>query len=201
VTESPKAVFLSYASEDGDPAKRISEALRRAGIDVWFGQNELRGGDVWDRRIRTQIRTCRLFLPIISSHTEARAEGYFRREWKLAVERTHDLSERVAFLVPIVIDATPESKADVPEAFRTVQWTRIPLGEPSAAFIARISALIQGEHAAAREVEPKRQRNDGPPPPLRRPMFLWAALVIAACVLAAGGRYLGNRPPRAALTG
>ena len=108
------AVFLSYASQDAEAAKRICDALRAAGIEVWFDQSELRGGDVWDRQIRQQIHDCRLFMPIVSANAEARVEGYFRREWKLAVDRTHDLSERVAFLVPIVIDSTPEAKADVP---------------------------------------------------------------------------------------
>jgi len=39
---------------------------------VWFDQSELRGGDAWDQSIRKQIRDCRLFVPIISAHTEAR---------------------------------------------------------------------------------------------------------------------------------
>ena len=42
MTESNKAVFLSYASEDAVPARRIAEALRTAGIEVWFDQSELR---------------------------------------------------------------------------------------------------------------------------------------------------------------
>jgi len=48
----PHAVFISYASQDGEAAKRICDALRAAGIEVWFDQSELRGGDVWDRQIR-----------------------------------------------------------------------------------------------------------------------------------------------------
>jgi len=38
------AVFLSYASEDAEPAERICNALRAAGIEVWFDKSELRGG-------------------------------------------------------------------------------------------------------------------------------------------------------------
>ena len=49
-----KAVFLSYASQDAEAARRIAEALRAAGIEVWFDQAELRGGDAWDRQIRTE---------------------------------------------------------------------------------------------------------------------------------------------------
>ena len=35
-----KAVFLSYASQDAEAAKRICEALRAAGVEVWFDQGE-----------------------------------------------------------------------------------------------------------------------------------------------------------------
>ena len=75
MSESTKAVFLSYAREDTEAAKRIADALRAFGIEVWFDQSELRGGDAWDQKIRTQIRTCALFLPIISQRTEERSEG------------------------------------------------------------------------------------------------------------------------------
>jgi hypothetical protein len=36
MTETNKAVFLSYASQDADAARRICEALRGAGVEVWF---------------------------------------------------------------------------------------------------------------------------------------------------------------------
>src|SRR3974377_1715564 len=106
MTEPTKAVFLSYASEDADAAEHICAALRAAGIEVWFDKNELRGGDAWDVSIRQQIKTCALFVPIISANTQARPEGYFRLEWKLAVERTRLMSDRVPFLVPVGIAQT-----------------------------------------------------------------------------------------------
>lgn len=136
------AVFLSYASQDAEAAQRICEGLRAAGIEVWFDQSELRGGDMWDRQIRKQIHDCALFVAIISTTTQMRVEGYFRREWRLAVERTHDMSERVAFLVPVVIDDTSDAEADVPEAFRVVQWMRLPAGQTQPAFVARIAQLL-----------------------------------------------------------
>jgi TolB-like protein len=191
VTESSKGVFLSYASEDVDAAERIADAFRAAGIDVWFDQSELRGGDAWDRRIRTQIRECRLFLPIVSSHTEARAEGYFRREWKLAIERTHDLSERVAFLVPIVIDDTPESKADVPDALHAVQWTRLPNGVPSAAFVARISSLLGSQHPAAHD-KPN-SRATAVRAPTRNPILPWVGVASGFLIVVLGGVYVMQR--------
>src|SRR6516225_11152085 len=87
------AVFLSYASQDVQAAQRICDSLRAAAIDVWFDQSELRGGEAWDRQIRKQIHECALFVPVISAHSDARQEGYFRREWRLAVERAGDMAE------------------------------------------------------------------------------------------------------------
>src|SRR5579862_1069183 len=84
-----RAVFISYASQDAEAAGRICEALQAAGIEVWFDQSELRGGDAWDQSIRKQIKTCALFIPVISHTTHDRREGYFRLEWKLAVDRCH----------------------------------------------------------------------------------------------------------------
>jgi TolB-like protein/Flp pilus assembly protein TadD len=141
---------LSYASQDADAARRICDALRAGGIEVWFDQSELRGGDAWDRQIRRQIHDCALFIPIISATTQGREEGYFRREWKLGVDRTHDRSDRRAFLVPVTIDDTRDAEADVPEAFRAVQWTRLPAGETSPAFVARISQLLSPSEPPAR---------------------------------------------------
>jgi len=136
------AVFISYASQDAAAAIRICEALRAAGIVVWLDQSELVGGDAWDRKIRGQIASCTLFLPVISAATQARHEGYFRLEWKLAAQRTHMISERTAFLLPIVIDATRDAEADVPDEFRAVQWTRLPGGEMSATFCERVKKLF-----------------------------------------------------------
>ena len=36
------AVFISYASQDAEAAARICNALRAAGIEVWFDQSGLR---------------------------------------------------------------------------------------------------------------------------------------------------------------
>jgi len=140
--ESNNAVFLSYASEDAPAAQRICEALRAAGIEVWFDQSELRGGDAWDNSIRVQIKACALFIPIISKNSRVRAEGYFRLEWKLAVDRSHLMAADKAFLVPVVIDATHEADARVPDRFREVQWSRLPEGEATPDFVERVRRLL-----------------------------------------------------------
>ncbi len=148
VADTSHSVFLSYASQDAEAAERIATALRAAGIEVWVDKSELRGGEAWDRQIRRQIHDCRLFIALISAQTESRDEGYFRREWKLAVDRTVDLAADVSFLLPVVIDDTIEATARVPDEFLRVQWIRLPTGRATPTFVERVASLVAG---AARE--------------------------------------------------
>jgi len=149
MSEPSKAVFLSYASQDAAVARPIAEALRAAGIEVWFDQSELRGGDVGDQTIRRHIRECALFVPIISAHTQARPEGYFRLEWRLAEQRTHLMGRSRAFIVPVCVDDTPETEADVPDSFSAAQWTRLPAGNTPSDFVERISRLLSSKEQIA----------------------------------------------------
>jgi TolB-like protein/Tfp pilus assembly protein PilF len=199
VTEPTKAVFLSYASQDIEAAQSICNALGAAGIEVFFDQSELRGGDAWDKKIRREIHDCALFIPIISAHSDARHEGYFRREWRLAVERAGDMSDRIAFLVPVVIDGTSDSHADVPDRFREVQWTRLPGGETPPAFVERVQRLLAPEastatHAPASAVivaapTPRKQR----PPSWRSNRVL--AVAVAGAILSAMVAYFAIHKP------
>src|SRR5688572_26966710 len=156
--ESSKAVFLSYASQDAEAARRICDSLRAAGVEVWFDQSELRGGDAWDQKIRRQIKDCALFIPIVSSNTQARSEGYFRLEWKLADDRTHLMARGRPFLLPVCIDDTKDWDAIVPDSFTVVQWIRLPGGETSEAFCERVNTLL----------DPHPQLATGRPRPVQR---------------------------------
>jgi TolB-like protein/tetratricopeptide (TPR) repeat protein len=134
-------VFLSYASQDADGARLIADALTAAGIEAWFDQSELRGGDAWDQKIRRQIRECQLFVPVISGNTQTRAEGYFRLEWHLAEQRSFLMAQDQPFIVPVVIDGTSEIAARVPDRFRERQWTRLPGGQGASEFATRLLGL------------------------------------------------------------
>ena len=197
MTNASKAVFLSYASQDAEAAARICASLRAAGIEVWFDQSELRGGDAWDYRIRQQVRDCALFIPVISAHTQQRLEGYFRLEWGLAEQRTGMMARSKPFIVPVCVDGTRDSEAEVPESFLKAQWTRLPNGETSKAFCDRIKLLL-GEPA------PSASTGDAPVPaphvlPARkrwRRSAVAGALLLAALSVALAW-FLTHRPPSA----
>lgn len=181
----PRAVFVSYASQDAESARRVCDALRRTGVEVWFDQSELRGGDAWDQKIKKQIRECALFIPIISSNTNARAEGYFRLEWKLAVDRSHLMADDAPFLVPAVIDDLTDAAARVPDRFREVQWSRLLTADAANAFAGRIRGLLDApatptvsfgseETVATAPVRTTSTRTGGSPPV---PVLDWSPAV------------------------
>ena len=139
-----QAIFLSYSSDDADTARRLCDALRAAGLEVWFDQSELRGGDAWDASIKKQIKECTLFVPMISASTNARSEGYFRLEWKLAVDRSHLMADNKAFFVPVMLGDVSEPAALVPDKFRERQWSRLNDDQAITAFATRVGKLIAG---------------------------------------------------------
>jgi len=142
---SSGAVFLSYASEDIEIVERVKAQLEHAGLDVWFDKRRLEAGDEYDLKIRRNIRECATFCPFISKNTEARLEGYFRREWSYAVDRTLDLDESVPFVLPIVIHDVDEYAGRVPEKFKSVQWTRLVDGSLPDDFLQRMTGIVR-EH-------------------------------------------------------
>jgi TolB-like protein len=189
MTDPGKAVFLSYASQDAEAARRLCDALRAAGVEVWFDQSELRGGDAWDQKIRQQIYNCRLFIPVISANTEQRDEGYFRREWAIAVDRTRDIVHKRAFLVPVVIDGTAERGASVPEKFHELQWVWLPNGSTTPVFVERVFRLLLPS-------DPPVPATENAAPVMTDPIWIWikrykvvewtvmtALLIIAGSVL------------------
>ena len=63
MSESGKAVFLSYASQGAETARRIYETLRTASVEMWFEQSELSEVDASDRKIRSKSVRARSSLP------------------------------------------------------------------------------------------------------------------------------------------
>jgi hypothetical protein len=131
-TGTSGTIFISYSSKDLGAAKSLFDDLQKIGGDVaWFDKSALKPGDNWERHILGAIQKCSLFLPLISTNTEQREEGYFRVEWDEAAERSRRIAGR-KFIFPIVID--PDYGGDMsrytllPERFKTAQYSHAPGG-------------------------------------------------------------------------
>jgi hypothetical protein len=137
-------IFISYASEDLPAVQQLKEGLMAAGLPVWFDDDSLKPGDNFHPQIEQYItRGCCCFVAVISQYTERRHEGYFRREWNLAVERDKGIYYEKKFIVPVVVDDT-EEPAKVPLRFRELNYTWLPGGRVTPGFARELRAIVNG---------------------------------------------------------
>lgn len=74
-TSSAHDVFISHASEDkGDIVRALAEALRSAGLDVWYDEFSLQVGDSLRRKIDQGLASSRFGLVVLSP-------SFFAKEW------------------------------------------------------------------------------------------------------------------------
>jgi hypothetical protein len=122
--------------------QRLRASLTEAGLTVWFDLDRLEAGDDFDRKIARNIARCAYFIPVVSATTQHRQEGYFRREWSYAIDRARNMADGALFILPVSIDDTDGGQALVPDKFKALHFSRLPEGEASPDFIARLQAAF-----------------------------------------------------------
>lgn len=109
-------VFISYASENYATASEIANIFRAQGATVWFDKKVLEGGEIYRPSIKSNIRHCKRFVPILSQDTAKPGRRYFKLEWNLAIEETgYRLNE--PYITPVVIDDVDIYSGAIPEEF------------------------------------------------------------------------------------
>jgi hypothetical protein len=150
-TPAPSAgfIFLSYKREDQSRVGRLKDALERAGMEVWFDQQNLAGGDDWDQKIEKGIENCTLFLPVISRSAQT-AEGEFRREWTRALRRAERIPREVPFLIATLIDANNDLRRGdgsapllIPEEFWKKQFIQCLDQDSTDAFVQTVKTQMR----------------------------------------------------------
>jgi hypothetical protein len=137
------AVFISYARDDLPAVQQIKAGLEAAGITIWFDMDRLEVGDDYDRKIQRNIARCSYFIPVVSSTTQRRLEGYFRREWSYAIDRVRNMADGALFILPVTIDATSAAEALVPDKFKALHFTQLPGGVVPIEFAQRLSDFMR----------------------------------------------------------
>jgi len=137
------AVFISYAREDLFAVQHIKAGLEAAGITTWFDMDRLEAGDDYDRKIKHNIARCSYFIPVVSASTQRRLEGYFRREWSYAIDRSRNMADGALFVLPVTIDATVAAEAQVPDKFKSLHFNHLPGGVVPDEFSGRLSDFMR----------------------------------------------------------
>ena len=135
-------VFISYKRDDQPAVERLAAGLKDAGVPVWFDRETLGPGDSFQPLIKDYIaRECGCFVAVISKNTERHDEGWFRREWKWAVERDEGIHGR-RFILPVIIDDTARPEV-VPPRFKEVHYTWLPDGRVTEAFAEELAGILR----------------------------------------------------------
>jgi hypothetical protein len=143
-------VFISYAREDTDAARRLYDFLLTNGIETWFDEKENKGGDDWKRAQARNIESCAYFIPVISAHSAGRMEGEYRAEWAQAAERAHRRYQSLPLIIPVAIDDTAPETQGVPAEFKRAHWERLPRGAGTEAFAKLMRERIRDYVRSAR---------------------------------------------------
>jgi hypothetical protein len=146
----PGAVFVSYASEDRDAARRVVDGLRARGVKAWFDQQELQPGDRWKAKITANIDMASAFVPIISRTSTRSTLREFLYEWRLAIERSALVATDDTFIFPVVIDDVKSEDPAIPEAFREVNWTSLEGDAVPDALVDALNVSIRRKKVGAR---------------------------------------------------
>lgn len=115
-----KTVFVSYAREDVQHARRLVVELRRLGYEPWFDEADLVAGEDWRSRIREEIARTDFFVALISKHA-LNKRGFVQKETKLALDALDECPLGQIFLIPILLD---ESKPLNPR-FNELNWLNL----------------------------------------------------------------------------
>lgn len=75
-------VFISYCQEDGPKANQICGALENEGITCWIAPRNVPPGQEWPVAIAGGIRSCRILVTLLSSHSHRSKQ--IARECELA---------------------------------------------------------------------------------------------------------------------
>jgi hypothetical protein len=103
MAENPDVVFISYAREDIEAARRLYEELSSEGLNVWFDVKSLLPGQEWKIVINKIIRDSRFFLAILSSNS-INKKGYVQKEIKEALEVADEMPPSSIFIIPILLE-------------------------------------------------------------------------------------------------
>ncbi len=110
-------VFISYAREDYEIAKRLYDDLKDAGVVPWMDKINILIGQKWKYEIRKAIKESSHFLALLSSNSISK-RGYVQKELKMGLDIFDEMPQSKIFLLPIRLDECHP----LDETLQALQW-------------------------------------------------------------------------------
>ncbi|MBN8580756.1 MAG: SUMF1/EgtB/PvdO family nonheme iron enzyme [Anaerolineae bacterium] len=112
----PLKVFLCHASTDKPKVRELYRYLKRRGINPWFDEEHLVGGQDWQVEIPKALATSDAIIICLTKNSVDK-EGYIQKEIKFALDKALEMPEGRIFLIPVKFD-----ECEVPFTLSRYQW-------------------------------------------------------------------------------
>jgi hypothetical protein len=96
-------VFISYAREDCEIAKRLYNDLKKAGVTPWMDKYKLLTGQNWKVHITKAVRESKFFIALLSTLSLSK-RGFVQKELKLALNILDEFPNEDIFIIPVRTD-------------------------------------------------------------------------------------------------
>jgi hypothetical protein len=107
--ETQPSVFVAYASEDLELARRLAEALRAADCSPWLDKDRLMPGQNWTQSIERAISDADAFVACFSTRSVSK-RGQFQTELRQALHCAEKRPLDDVFFLPVRLE-----KCSIPE--------------------------------------------------------------------------------------
>ncbi len=120
-SKRPLKVFLCHASADKPKVRELYRYLRRRGINPWFDEIDLIGGQDWQVEIPKALATSDAII-ICLTKSSSDKEGYIQKEIKFALDKALEMPEGRIFLIPVKFE-----ECEVPFSLNRYQWVDLTI--------------------------------------------------------------------------
>lgn len=109
-------VFLCHASTDKPKVRELYRYLKKRGINPWFDEEDLVGGQDWQVEIPKALATSDAIIICLTKNSVDK-EGYIQKEIKFALDKALEMPEGRIFLIPVKFE-----ECEVPFTLSRYQW-------------------------------------------------------------------------------
>jgi hypothetical protein len=117
----PLKVFLCHASTDKPKVRELYRYLKRRGINPWFDEEHLVGGQDWQVEIPKALATSDAIIICLTKNSVDK-EGYIQKEIKFALDKALEMPEGRIFLIPVKFE-----ECEVPFTLSRYQWVDLTI--------------------------------------------------------------------------
>lgn len=132
-------VFISYAREDQEIARKLYNDLKSAGVNPWLDVEDILPGQNWKVVTKRALKESTYVLVLLSSNSISK-RGFIQKELKMALDLLDEFPLDDIFIIPIRLD----SCKPLDERLQDIQWVELSPYETGFNQILRAMQLAEG---------------------------------------------------------